>query len=65
MERAVLGDGLLDLADRMEDRGVIAAAEAPADLRQGARVSALARYIAIWRGLTTAAVRRSERCRRG
>ncbi len=31
---AVVLDHLLDLADRVEDRGVIAAAEAPADLGQ-------------------------------
>ncbi len=40
---------------------VIAPAEAAANFRQGAQVSTLDRYIAICRGFTTAAVRRSDR----
>ena len=48
----------LDLAHGVQHRGVVAAAEAPADLGQRARRQHLGEYIAIWRGLTMAAVRR-------
>ena len=59
-ERPVIADQTFDLADGLQHGGVVAPAEAPADLRRERKVKALARYIAIWRGRTTLEVRREE-----
>lgn len=56
----VTGNQFLDLAHGMQNRGVIATAETATDLGKERGVSILARYMAIWRGLTMTRVRRLD-----
>ena len=60
VELGILGAELLDLPDRVDHRGVVAPAEAAADLGQRAGVSCLDRYIATCRGRATSRARRAE-----